>query len=433
MCGRVSKRRKTVPRDLNKLSVKFVENVTEPGRYADGGGLYLQVSKGKSGVTKSWLFRYMRGGATSRAMGLGAVSTRNGDGYTTLIKARQKRTRAREMLEEGIDPLQTKRAGLTAERLEKARSVTFAQCADQYIKSHEAGWKGAKHARDWRGSLAKYAFPVIGELPVATIDLVLVKKILEPIWKTKTKTAVDVRSRIELVLNWAKIHGYRDGEDPARWKGHLENVLAKPSKVTKVKHHPAMPYAELPGFMRELQHKTAVGARALEWTILAACRSDEALGAEWSEIDIDKRVWIIPAPRMKADADHRVPLTDRMAEILKSQPRDGKFVFPGQSGAKKISGASMWHLLRSIRSSSETVHGFRSSFRDWAAEQTAYPSDVIEMALAHTIANKVEAAYRRGDLFEKRRRLMADWASYCASSSRDPAVVNVVAMRGGAQ
>jgi integrase len=414
----VSKRRKTVPRDLNKLSAKFVETVREPGRYADGGGLYLQVSKGTAGVTKSWLFRYMRGGSTSRAMGLGAVSTRNGDGYTTLVKARQKRTKAREMLESGIDPLQSKRAGQTAERLEKARLVTFAQCAEQYIDSHEAGWKGTKHARDWRGSLAKYAYPIIGALPVAAVDLALTKKVLEPIWKTKTKTAVDVRSRIELVLNWAKIHGYRDGENPARWKGHLENVLPKPSKIAKVKHHTAMPYDDVPAFMVALREKTDAGARALEWTILSAARSEETLGAEWSEIDIGKKIWTIPAPRMKADADHRVPLTCRMLEILKKLPREGKHVFPGQTPSKRASAAVMWFLLRSMTSSGETVHGFRSSFRDWAAEQTAYPSDVIEMALAHTIANKVEAAYRRSDLFEKRQQLMADWAAYCLSKEK---------------
>jgi integrase len=406
-----------VPRDLNKLSAKFVETVTKPGRYADGGGLYLQVSKAKDGVTKSWLFRYMRGGSTSRAMGLGAVSTRHGDGYTTLVKARQKRTKAREMLESGIDPLQSKRAGQTAERLEKARLITFAQCAEQYIDAHQAGWKGAKHARDWRGSLSKHAYPIIGGLPVAAIDLVLTKKVLEPIWKTKTKTAVDVRSRIELVLNWAKIHGYRDGENPARWKGHLENVLPKPSKVAKVKHLTAMPYADVPAFMVALREKTVVGARALEWTILSAARSEETLAAEWSEIDIGKKIWTIPASRMKADADHRVPLTGRMLEILKSMPRGGKYVFPGQTPSKRASGAVMWFLLRSMTSSGETVHGFRSSFRDWAAEQTAYPSDVIEMALAHTIANKVEAAYRRSDLFEKRQRLMADWTAYCVEKS----------------
>jgi integrase len=310
--------------------------------------------------------------------------------------------------------MQVKRSGKVAARLDRARAVTFVQCAEQYIDGHEAGWKGKKHGRDWRGTLTRYVYPEIGGLPVAAIDTALVLKVLKPIWETKTKTAVDVRSRIELVLNWAKIHGYRDGENPARWKGHLDNALPKPSKVSKVKHHPAMPYTEVPGFIRELRTKTAVGARALEWTILAAVRSEEALGAERCEIDVEKRIWTIPAARMKADADHRVPLTDRMIDILKSLPRNGEFVFPGHNLSKRASGAVMWHLLRSIRSSSETVHGFRSSFRDWAAEQTPYPSDVIEMALAHTIANKVEAAYRRGDLFEKRRALMRDWAAYCS-------------------
>jgi len=419
--GEIQGGEKTVPRDLNKLSAKFVETITKPGRYADGGGLYLQVSKATDGVTKSWLFRYMRGGGTSRAMGLGAVSTRNGDGLTTLVKARQKRTRARELLESGIDPLQSKRAGRAAERLEKAKLITFAQCADQYIASHEASWKAAKHARDWRGSLTKHAYPIIGNLPVSAIDLALTKKVLEPIWKTRTKTAVDVRGRIELVLNWAKIHGYRDGENPARWKGHLENVLPKPSKIAKVKHHAAMPYADVPAFMVALREKTVLGARALEWTVLSAVRSEETLGAEWSEIDIGKKVWTIPAARMKADADHRVPITDRMLGILQSLPRGGKHVFPGQTPSKRASGAVMWFLLRSMTSSGETVHGFRSSFRDWAAEQTAYPSDVIEMALAHTIANRVEAAYRRGDLFEKRRQLMADWAAHCESKPNEAA------------
>jgi integrase len=403
-------------RQLNRLSAKFVDTVAEPGRYADGGGLYLQVSEGKHGVTKSWLFRYQRGGTTSREMGLGAFSTNKRDGLISTKEARDRAFAARESLKSGIDPLEAKRAHRAATQLDRARASTFAQCAEQYIESHEAAWKGEKHAGLWRSSLAMHAYPVIGGLPVAAIDTMLVLKVLKPIWETKTRTAVNIRSRIELVLDWAKIHGQRDGENPARWKGHLDNALPKPSKVTKVKHHEAMPYAELPGFIRELQTKTAVGARALEWTILAASRSDESRGAEWSEIDIEKRIWTIPASRMKVDADHRVPLTDRMVEILssqRSQPHNGALVFPGQGGSKKLAIGTMWHLLRAIRSSSETVHGFRSSFRDWAAEQTAYPSDVIEMALAHTINNKVEAAYRRSDLFEKRRALMSDWAKFC--------------------
>jgi integrase len=406
-------------RPLNLLSPKFVETVAKPGKYSDGGGLYLQVSSNTVGVTKSWLFRYMRGGKISREMGLGATSMRKGDGYTTLSQARQKRTTARELLEAGIDPLQQKHAARAAARLEAARGVTFGECAAQYIKEHAAGWKGEKHLRDWRNTLARHVDTLLGPLPVAAIDTALVLKVLKPIWTTKTKTAGDVRSRIELILNWAKIHGYREGENPARWKGHLQNALPKPSKIAKVKHHDAMPYADVPGFMAELRGLETVTARALEWTILAAARSAEALGAQWSEIDIEKRVWTIPAVRMKAAADHRVPLTDRMIDILKARPRTGKLVFPTPGhGSKNLSIPAMWKLLRKIRPSGETVHGFRSSFRDWAAEQTAYPSDVIEMALAHTISNKVEAAYRRSDLFEKRQRLMADWAAYCATNKK---------------
>jgi len=321
-------------RELNRLSAKFVETIADPGRYADGGGLYLQVSQGKHGVTKSWLFRYMRGGTTSREMGLGPVSTSKRDGFVTTKEARDRALKARESLKAGLDPLEAKRSSIVAARLDRARAVTFAQCADEYIEGHAAGWKGSKHARDWRGTLAKYVLPEIGGLPVAAIDTALVLKVLKPIWETKTKTAVDVRSRIELILSWAKIHGHRDGENPARWKGHLDNALPKPSKVSKVQHHPAMPYADVPNFLAQLRGKTAFGALALEWTILAAARSDETLGAEWAEIDVGKKVWTLPAARMKADADHRVPLTPRMLEILKSLPRSGKYVFQGASTSR---------------------------------------------------------------------------------------------------
>jgi integrase len=359
-----------VARQLNLLSPKFVETTTDPGRYSDGGGLYLQVTAGKNGgVTKSWLFRYMRGGTTSREMGLGAMSMRKGDGYTTLRKARQKRTHARELLESGIDPLEVKRSGKIAEKLDKAKAMTFAQCAAEYIRGHEKGWKGQKHVKLWRGSLAKYVEPKIGGLPIASIDTGLVLKVLRPIWETKTKTAVDIRSRIELILNWAKIHGYRDGENPARWKGHLDNALPKPSRIAKV--------------------------------------------TGWFEIDAGKKVWTIPAARMKAASDHRVPLTDRAIEILEKLSRGTKFVFSGKNPNKKLPHEGMLKVLKTIEAS-VTVHGFRSTFRDWAAEQTAHPNEVAEMALAHKISSKVEAAYRRGDLFEKRRQLMADWAAYCS-------------------
>jgi integrase len=241
-----------------------------------------------------------------------------------------------------------------------------------------------------------------------------VLKVLTPIWATKTKTALAVRLRIELILNWAKTHGYRDGENPARWKGHIKNALPDPSKVAKVKHLAAMPYDELPGFMGKLRAKTGTPAAALEWTILTAVRSDNTFAATWSEIDLEKKVWAIPAQRMKADSDHRVPLTDRMIEILEKLDRGTTFVFAGQNPKKKLPHENMLKLLKALRPGL-TVHGFRSTFKDWASEQTAYANEVSEMALAHTVGDKVENAYRRTDLFEKRRRLMADWAQYCAS------------------
>ena len=295
--------------------------------------------------------------------------------------------------------------------------MTFSQCAAEYVRGHQAGWKGQKHVKLWKGTLAKYVEPVIGGLPIASIDTSLVLKVLRPIWETKTKTAVDVRSRIELILNWAKIHGYRDGENPARWKGHLDNALPKPSKIAKVTHLSALPYDQLPKFLSALRGEDGNAAAALEWTILSAARTDETLGAPWQEIDVDRKIWTIPAARMKAASDHRVPLTDRMVEILHALNRETKFVFSGKSPVKKLPHEGMLKVLKAIGPAT-TVHGFRSTFRDWAAEQTSYPSEVIEMALAHKVANKVEAAYRRGDLFERRRALMADWAAYAGSHVR---------------
>lgn len=280
-------------RRLNLLSPKFVETIEKPGRYADGGGLYLQVAASRNGgVTKSWLFRYMRGhlsrtgNPTSREMGLGPLSTNKRDGFITTKEARDRAYRAREDLKAGIDPIESRQALRTARKLNEARSVTFSQCAAEYIESHKASWKGDKHVKLWKGSLGRYAEPVIGNLPVAAIDTALVLKVLKPIWETKTKTAVDVRLRIELILNWAKTHGYRDGENPARWKGHIKNALPDPSKVAKVKHLAAMPYDELPGFMGKLRAETGTPAAALEWTILTAVRSDNTFAATWPEIDL---------------------------------------------------------------------------------------------------------------------------------------------------
>jgi integrase len=255
-----------------------------------------------------------------------------------------------------------------------------------------------------------------------------VLKVLRPIWETKTKTAVDIRSRIELILNWAKIHGYCAGENPARWKGHLDNALPRPSKIAKVTHLAAMPYDELPAFMGELRQQKGRAAAALEWTILTAARSDDTFGFTWPEVDTEKRVWTIPAARMKAEADHRVPLSDRALEILEKMDRKTKFVFSGENPNKKLPHEDMLDVLKGDLGRPFTVHGFRSSFKDWASEQTGYANEVSEMALAHKIPSKVEGAYRRGDLFEKRRRLMADWARYCESVPA--AGANVVPLRG---
>jgi integrase len=380
------------------------------------------ASSRNGGVTKSWLFRYMRGHVsrngkpTSREMGLGPLSTNRRDGFITTKEARDRAYKAREALKVGIDPIDAKQALRVARMVDEAKLVTFSQCAAEYIESHKAGWKGEKHVKLWKGSLKRYAEPIIGNLPVGAVDTALVLRVLKPIWETKTKTAVDVRLRIELILNWAKTHGYRDGENPARWRGHIENALPDPSKITKVKHLAAMPYDELPGFMGKLRATTGTPAAALEWTILTAVRSDNTFAATWPEIDLEKKVWVIPAARMKANSDHRVPLTDRMVEILSKMGRATAIIFSGENPKKKLPHEKMLMVLKVLRPGL-TVHGFRSTFKDWASEQTAYANEVSEIALAHKVGDKVENAYRRTDLFEKRRALMNDWAAYCAGSA----------------
>ena len=296
------------------------------------------------------------------------------------------------------------------------------------IASHEAAWKNPKHRAQWKATLATYAYPVFGDLSVSAIDTVLVQKVLDPIWSTKTETAGRVRGRMEAVLDWAKVRGYREGENPARWRGHLDKLLPNRRKVRAVKNHAALPYSKLPAFTAELRERTGVSAKALEFAILTAARTSKVIGATWSEIDLRSGVWTIPAHRMKAGKEHRVPLTDRALEILRSLPREGDFVFMGGRAGKPLSNMALLELMRGMNPGF-VPHGFRSTFRDWAADTTAYPSEVVEVALAHAIESKVEAAYRRGDLFEKRRRLMADWARFCGSPAewRD----NVHAIRTG--
>jgi integrase len=402
-----------MPRTINKLSDTAVKAKNDPGRYADGGGLYLQVS---SYGTKAWVFRYMLNGK-ARHMGLGAYPT------FKLAEARERARKARQQLTDGIDPLATKDEQKAVAKVVEAKRVTFKDAAERYIKAKGDEWKNAVHRSQWENTLKTYAEPIIGSLDVGSIETAHILNVLEPIWRTKTETASRVRGRIESVLDWATFHKFRSGENPARWRGHLDQVLPARSKVAKPKSHPAMPYAAISGFMGKLRDLDGVSARALEFTILTAARTGETIGARRDEIDMDGKVWTVPADRMKAGKEHRVPLSDRAIAILKALPSEGDYVFPGAKKDKPLSNMAMLELLRQHGPDGLTVHGFRSTFRDWAGETTAHPREVIEHALAHQLADKAEAAYQRGDLLAKRARLMADWARYCAKL---PTVGNVV-------
>jgi integrase len=309
--------------------------------------------------------------------------------------------------------------------------VTFRECAERYIASHETAWRNEVHRKQWGSTLATYVYPTVGVLPVHAVDTALVTEVLEPIWASKPETAGRVRGRIESVLDWAKARGYRDGENPARWRGHLDKLLPNRRKVRRPKHHAALPYVDLPAFMQNLRARESVSARALEFTILTAARTGETIGATLAEINFADKTWTVPASRMKAGQEHRVPLCDRALEILQSVPQEkgSPFLFIGGRSGGALSNMAMLELLRGMVEGHVTVHGFRSTFRDWAAERTNYPNHVVEMALAHAIGDDVEAAYRRGDLFDKRRRLMRDWASYCRSKTRSFSD-NVVALAG---
>ena len=374
--------------------------------YPDGGGLYLQIA---AGGARSWVYRYMLNGA-ARYMGLGPLHT------VTLAQARVKALEARRLRQEGLDPIEARNVELGKVRLEAAKAITFRDATERYIESKKAEWRNAKHAKQWKSTLETYAYPIIGSVPVQDVDIGLVMKVLEPIWRTKTETASRVRGRIESILDWARVLGYRQGENPARWRGHLENTLPKRSKVQKVIHHPALPYDEIGAFMETLRQQKGISASALEFLILTATRTSETVGARWSEIEFNKKTWTIPGDRIKAGKEHRVPLSAAALAILKkmqSISRDD-FVFPGGKPKKPLSNMALLALLKRIGRSDLTAHGFRSTFRDWAAERTNHPREVAEMALAHSLGDKVEAAYRRGDLFEKRRHLMNDWAVFCS-------------------
>lgn len=395
------------------LTAKGVESKTEPGYYADGGGLYLRVSKeGKrnSAGVKTWAFLYTIAGR-AREMGLGPVSD------ISLAEARDLALDLRKQIRQGIDPIDARQKARDAQAKEASKRFTFAEAAKEYIDAHRAGWKNAKHADQWTNTIATYAAPTFGHLSVSDVDTGLVVRVLKPIWETKNETANRLRGRIESILDWSATQGYRlPGDNPARWHGHLENLFPKPSKVQKVKHHTALPFPETGSFIKELRKQQGMAALALEFTILTACRTGEAIGATWDEIDLKEKVWTIPAGRMKAEKEHRVPLSDRAVEILKATTIDEHIghVFPGPKEGKPLSNMAMLALLSRMGRQDLTVHGFRSTFRDWAGETTAFPREVIEHALAHLLKDKAEASYARGTLFDKRRALMGQWAQFCA-------------------
>ena len=413
-----------MPRKLSNALTPLAVKNAKPGRHADGAGLHLLV---KETGARSWVFRFMLKGK-SRDVGLGAA----GAGGISLLIARDRASALRLKVKAGIDPLE-ERQREASEVLASAQAaliagITFKAVAETYIGTNEASWRNDKHRQQWRNTLASYVYPVMGELPVADIATAHVLKILEPMWQEKPETASRIRGRIETVLDAAKARGYREGENPARWRGHIAQILPPRSRLTRG-HHKAMPYEAIPAFMAMLRERAAMAALALEFVILTATRTSEVLGATWAEVDLDKALWTVPASRMKAGKEHRIPLSPRAVEILEAvKPLGEASLFPADKGGK-LSTMAMSMLLRRMKLEC-TVHGFRSGFRDWAAECTGYAHEVCEMALAHVIGNKAEAAYRRGDLFDKRRRLMADWATYCASNGA--AGAKVTPIRGAA-
>jgi integrase len=394
-------------RKFNQLSARKVESLKEHGVYADGGGLYLQITR--TGA-KSWLYRFMLNGQ-ARAMGLGATH------IVSLKEAREAALECRKIVAGGIDPIESRRAERAEQAASTAKVMTFRQCAEQYIADHQSGWKNPKHGSQWQNTLVSYVYPVFGDLPVEEVDTNLVIKAVKPIWETKTETASRVRGRIESVLNWAKARNLRDGENPAQWKGHLNNLLPAKSKVQKVEHFSALDYQDIGQFMEELRKQQNVSSLGLQLLILTAARTGEVRGAKWSELDLANKLWTIPAERTKTSTEHRVPLSPSAINILMEveKLKDSDFVFPGGKPRTPLSDGAFIQLLKRMDRKGITAHGFRSSFRDWVAEQTAYPRDVAEMALGHATPNKVEAAYLRTDFFDKRRRLMDDWDTYCST------------------
>jgi integrase len=394
-------------RKINRLNARAVATIRECGRHADGGGLYLSISPNGG---RRWVFLYRWHGKPTE---LGFGSARD----VTLARARELAGQARAKLAEGSNPKDARRP---------TEGATFGECADRVIASMRPSWRSSKHAAQWEMTLREYAAP-LRRLPADKITTDDVLSVLKPLWNEKPETASRLRGRIERVLDAAKAQGLRGGENPARWRGHLDQLLPKRPRLTRG-HHAAMPYSEVSAFMVDLQKRNATAGAALEFTILTAARSGETLRAKKAEFDIDRGVWVVPATRMKAGREHRVPLSRRALKIVKQAMADypdGDFLFPGQKIDRPLSAMALEMMLRRMKIEDATVHGFRSSFRDWASECTNFTNEVCEAALAHVIEDKAEAAYRRGDLFEKRRKLMEAWAVYCAA----PKAGKIVAFR----
>jgi len=418
-----------MPHRSNALTAAVVKNA-KPGRYGDGNGLYLFV---RSPAARFWMFRYTMPGAKMREMGVGRAGAGAAD--VTLAEARDRAAALFKLVRLGVDPLAQRSADSAAAKAamqEKAvRAVTFRTVAQRYVAAHQASWRNLKHGQQWVNTLKTYAYPFMGDLPVRSVSTTHVLAALSPIWNSKPETAGRVRGRIEAVLDYAKTIDLRHGENPARWKGHLALTLPPRSKVAAVEHHAALPWQDVGGFLAALRGQVGIGASALEFAILTAARTGEVLGAQWVEIDLAAKVWTVPAARMKAGREHRVPLSEPALAVLANMRElrtvDGPdaVIFPGGRASKPLSIMAMTMVLRRMKRGHVTVHGFRSTFRDWSAEESHYPREVAEVALAHTLGNKVEAAYRRGDLFEKRRRLMDDWALFCAQPARTGNVVTL--------
>jgi integrase len=414
----------------NKLTDRVIRQTAAPGIFADGDGLYLQVTASKSGEPRrSWFVRLRLPGGKSRDMGLGRVD------LVPLKTARELARAARQEAKAGRDPLAAKEAAKVAASTARARSITFRQCAEAYIANYAPGWRNVKHSKQWSSTLATYTYPVFGDLPVEVIDTPLIIKVLDPIWSLKTETASRIRGRLEAILDWARVRGYRTGENPARWKGNLALALPARDKAKPPGRHAALPFGQMPAFWVDLEKRDGVGPLALRFAILTAARTGEAIGARWEEIDFDKKTWTVPAARMKGAREHRVPLSSQALALLEEiGPKESGPVFPGTHGDKPLSNMALLMTLRRMNRADLTAHGFRSTFRDWTAETTDFPGEVAEAALAHAVGDRVEAAYRRGDLFEKRRGLMEAWGDYCTSLSKERAgVAPLLIARGRAE